>query len=79
MTDECPPATNAAAIRGPLGPLLRRPEVERETGLSRSTIYARMEAGTFPRPLRLGPRAVRWPSTVIEAWKAEQPLCGPEK
>ena len=60
--------------RTPLGPLLRRPEVERETGLSRSTIYERMEAGTFPRPLRVGPRAVRWPANEIEAWKAAQPI-----
>ncbi|QDK32541.1 helix-turn-helix transcriptional regulator [Sphingomonas sp. IC081] len=58
----------------PLGPLLRRPEVERETGLSRSTIYERMDAGTFPRPRRIGRRAVAWPATEIEAWKAEQPF-----
>ena len=63
-----------APARAPLGAFLRRPEVERETGLSRSTIYERMEAGTFPRPLRVGPRAVRWPANEIEAWKAAQPI-----
>lgn len=60
--------------RAPLGPLLRRPEVERETGLSRSTIYERMQAGTFPQPLRVGPRAVRWPANEIEEWKRAQPI-----
>ena len=31
---------------------------EGEAGLSRSAIYALMTAGTFPRPLRIGARAV---------------------
>lgn len=61
----------------PLGPLLRRPEVERQTGLSRSTIYEKMEAGTFPRPRRIGRRAVAWPQAEIEAWKAAQPVTVP--
>ena len=60
-----------------IGPLLRRPEVERETGLSRSSIYALMEAGTFPRPRRIGLRAVAWASAEIEAWKSEQPISSP--
>lgn len=58
----------------PLGRLLRRKEVEAQTGLSRSTIYARMADGSFPRPRRIGPKAVRWPSEAIERWKREQPL-----
>ena len=45
--------------------ILRRPEVERRTGLSRSTIYAMMDEGSFPRPLRLGKRAVGWPDHII--------------
>lgn len=52
--------------------LLPRAEVERRTGLSRSTIYARMTAGTFP----LGRREpetgnVRWLESEIDAWIAE--------
>ena len=38
--------------------VLRRPAVEAMTGLSRSTIYAMMAEGEFPRPLKLGKRAV---------------------
>lgn len=55
-------------------PLLTRPEVEAEIGLGRSTIYRLMAAGAFPRPLRIGRQAVRWPRSAIEKWKAEQPL-----
>ena len=48
--------------------MLRRPAVETTTGLSRSTIYAMMAEGTFPKPVRLGKRAVGWPEDVIQAW-----------
>jgi prophage regulatory protein len=48
--------------------LLRRKEVERLTGLSRSSIYAWMKDGRFPRPVRLGPRAVAWRQSDITAW-----------
>ena len=38
--------------------LIKRPKVERITSLSRSAIYAAMEAGDFPRPVRIGKRSV---------------------
>ena len=52
--------------------LLTREEVEKRVGLSRSTIYARMTAGTFP----LGRREpetgnVRWLESEIDAWIAQ--------
>lgn len=47
---------------------LRRRDVEARTGLSRSTIYAMMTQGTFPKPVRLGARAVGWPESEIAAW-----------
>jgi predicted DNA-binding transcriptional regulator AlpA len=50
--------------------IMRRAEVERETGLSRSTIYGRIKAGTFPPPVRLGARSVGWRSADIEAFLA---------
>ncbi len=46
----------------------RRPAVEHRTGLSRSTIYAMMAAGDFPKPILLGRRAVGWTETDITAW-----------
>jgi len=48
--------------------ILRRPQVEHRTGLSRSTIYAMMAEGDFPKPIRLGKRAVGWPESVISEW-----------
>lgn len=48
--------------------ILRRPEVEHRTGLSRSTIYAMMAEGAFPKPIRLGKRAVGWSEGAIAEW-----------
>lgn len=49
--------------------ILRRKQVESRTGLSRSTIYARIAEGSFPRPIDLGGgRAVGWVEREIEAW-----------
>ena len=47
---------------------LRRAEVERITGLSRSAIYAAMRAGTFPEVIKISRYAVAWRVTEIEAW-----------
>lgn len=52
--------------------LLRLPEVAERTGLSRSTIYARISANEFPAPVSLGARAVGWPSSLIDAWIGER-------
>lgn len=52
---------------------LRRREVEAATGLSRSTIYDMMDRGDFPRPIRIGKRAVAWSETTVEAWLASRP------
>ena len=51
--------------------ILRRPELETKLGLSRSTIYALMSKGQFPRPIKLGCRAVGWRSIDIEKWLSE--------
>ena len=49
--------------------ILRRKQVESRTGLSRSTIYSRIQEGSFPRPIDLGGgRAVGWIEAEIEAW-----------
>ncbi|MBH9537925.1 helix-turn-helix transcriptional regulator [Novosphingopyxis sp. YJ-S2-01] len=54
-------------------PLLTRLQVEAETGLSKTTLYRKMEEGSFPRPRRIGPNSVRWPLSTIRDWKADQP------
>jgi len=53
---------------------LRRPAVEKATGLSRSTIYDMMDRGEFPRPIRIGRRAVAWPESAVVAWLAARPV-----
>lgn len=59
----------SAVIDDPFAPqLLRLPDVQAMTALSRSTIYALVAAGKFPRPIRLTERAVRWMSTEVETW-----------
>jgi prophage regulatory protein len=51
---------------------LRLPEVKQTTGLSKSTIYARISDGTFPKQIPLGPRLVVWVESDIQNWISEQ-------
>ncbi len=48
--------------------LLRLPQVKQTTGLSKSTIYARIAEGTFPKQIPLGPRLVVWVESDIQKW-----------
>ena len=50
------------------GRFLRLPEVLARTGLSRSTIYVRLDQGRFPQPVSLGGRAVGWIESEIDEW-----------
>ncbi|MDE0100425.1 MAG: AlpA family transcriptional regulator [Truepera sp.] len=51
---------------------LRLPEVLARTGLSRSTIYVRLDQGRFPRPVSLGARAVGWIEAEVDEWMRER-------
>lgn len=51
-------------------PILRLPEVKRETGLGRTTIYRYMKERKFPQPHKIGDQAVGWPRSAIREWKA---------
>jgi len=53
---------------------LRRPAVETITGLSRSSIYDMMSRDEFPRPVRIGRRAVAWPESAVMEWLATRPV-----
>lgn len=50
------------------GRLLRINDVIATTGLSRATIYRLVQAGTFPKALRLTARAVGWWERDVEEW-----------
>ncbi len=60
-------ATPIMAIRP--GTLLRRRDVSEMLGIAASTIYRMMQNREFPRPISIGPRAVRWRFEDIEAWR----------
>ena len=51
---------------------LRLPQVKQTTGLSKSTIYARIAEGTFPKQIPLGPRLVVWVESDIQKWIGHQ-------
>ena len=48
--------------------LARLPTVLKMTGLGRSTIYRWIADGSFPPPVRLGPRAVAWRWSDLDRW-----------
>lgn len=48
--------------------ILRRPEVQNKTGLPTSTLYAMIADGRFPRPVKIGKRAVGWLEGQVESW-----------
>jgi prophage regulatory protein len=50
--------------------ILRLPTVKAETGISRSTLYLRISQGLWTKPVRLGTRAVGWPSHEVAALNA---------
>lgn len=48
--------------------ILKMPDVINRTGISRAVIYARVGDGSFPKPIKLGPRAIGWVEAEIEEW-----------
>jgi prophage regulatory protein len=48
--------------------IYRRPELLELIGLSTSTLYDMMARGDFPRPVRLGKRAVGWRERDVTEW-----------
>lgn len=48
--------------------IVRLPAVVQQTGLSRSSIYALIKAGSFPAPISLGTRAIGWLADEVDKW-----------
>jgi prophage regulatory protein len=48
--------------------ILRRKQVERRTGLKRSTMYLMIAEGEFPKPIKLRKRSAGWVEHEIEDW-----------
>jgi prophage regulatory protein len=52
--------------------ILRLNAVLDRTGLSRSTLYRKVQTGTFPKQVRIATRCTGWRESAINAW-----LCNP--
>jgi len=48
--------------------LIRIKEVEQIYALSRSQIYSAVKLGSFPAPIKTGPRASAWIKQEVEYW-----------
>lgn len=78
---ECYGVTSMAAQIQTALTIIRRKQVEARTGLSRSSIYARLRHNpkrpgdydpTFPKPVSVGAKAVGWIEAEINAWLTAQ-------
>ncbi len=54
--------------------MLRFPEVIERTGISRTTIWRRIRAGTFPAPVQLGSNSIGWSEPAIIEWVESRPV-----
>lgn len=50
--------------------LIRRKQVQAQTGLARSTLYKLIANGDFPAPVRLTVKAVAWVRADVDSWIA---------
>lgn len=56
--------------------ILRMPQVIEKTGLARATVYKLVKGGSFPKPLKLGARAVGWRVADVQRWLESRPEGG---
>lgn len=50
--------------------VLRLPQVREKIGRANATIWKDVSEGTLPPPISIGPRAVGWKSSELDAWIA---------
>lgn len=64
-----PPASFTNLWRDAMHQQFRRlPAVLELTGLKRSTLFAKVAAGQFPKPCKLGERASAWVLAEVQQW-----------
>lgn len=51
--------------------ILRLRAVLERTGLSRSTLYRKIQEGTFPNQVRIAARCVGWRESAVTEWLRE--------
>ena len=63
MQQALPPADKPERI-------LRLPDVLDRTGLSRSTLYRKVQKGTFPKQVAISTRCAGWRESAVLEWMA---------
>lgn len=63
---------NAPTVAPSARDLRKLPVVRHQTGKSAASIYRDVKAGTFPAPVKIGPRASAWVGSEVDAWIAER-------
>lgn len=81
MDDQDKPTTAKAdadqgADNGESRRLLRIRDVMAKTALPRSSLHEKIAAGKFPKPVKLGARAVAWWDHEVDAWLDSRPRVG---
>jgi prophage regulatory protein len=54
--------------------IIRRDEVLKITGLTKSSLYRSISEGEFPRQVRLGKNSVGWHLSSVLAWVHSRPV-----
>ena len=56
--------------------LLTLRQVQERCQLGKSTVYRWVLQGSFPAPVKLGPKSIRWKSGDVDGWIAGLPAGG---
>ena len=70
LTDAPEVTVAQAVVNRALGKGPRRPRPERRglLAISEATFDRWVALGTFPKPIHIGPRMVRWPASAVRRW-----------
>ncbi|MDE2298467.1 MAG: AlpA family phage regulatory protein [Burkholderiales bacterium] len=68
-----PPVSRPAPVLPETG-FLRQPQVLAFVPISKSTLWRRIQARTFPEPLKLSERVTVWRAEDIRRWIAQQAI-----
>ena len=69
MSPSSAPPKDAEGVADAVAPAFyRMADLVRITGLSRATLYRRIDDGRFPPPVHLGGRACGWRASALQAW-----------
>lgn len=54
-------------MQAELDSFMRVPQVRAIRGICNTSLYGEIKAGTFPRPVKIGPRRSAWPASEVDA------------